>query len=46
MTKFGVQPSEIAKMSIIAAVKLMESDGKEVVTLADTAALHRFFMNQ
>lgn len=42
IVKFGIQPSEIGRLTMAFINDLMEENGSEVITLADTAALHRF----
>lgn len=39
--RFGIQPSEIARLTVQFICELLDNSD-EIVTLADTAALHRF----
>jgi hypothetical protein len=42
VTKFGIQPSEVAKMTLPMVQSLVDTTG-EIVTLRDAKALERFF---
>lgn len=45
VTRFGIQPSEVARMTLPMVTALVDDSG-EIVTLRDVKALERYFSGE